>query len=262
MTYFGFLLRFVFLPILLLSAITCWDERRSKALPGFQKGQVWRSVLVHVILAVLYTTPWDNYLVATGVWSYNPRLVTGLVFGWVPIEEYTFFVVETVLCSLCWLMVARRTPLLDGFKPNKKLVMIAAAMLAALWVFFAFLFFAGPQSANYLSITMFWALPAIFPQILFGADILWHFRNLLFWAIVPTSLYLSLTDIVALKATTWAISPTHTTGVLFLGILPVEEVLFFFVTSSLIAFGLTLMLSNISHNRFSIWRSTGFKGLP
>lgn len=50
-----------------------------------------RALLLHVVLAVVYTAPWDNYLVATGVWSYNPGLVTGVTLGWVPIEEYTFF---------------------------------------------------------------------------------------------------------------------------------------------------------------------------
>ena len=63
---------------------------------------------MHVLLAVVYTTPWDNYLVATGVWYYDPQLVSGIVLGWVPIEEYTFFVLQTILTSLVLLFVARR----------------------------------------------------------------------------------------------------------------------------------------------------------
>jgi lycopene cyclase domain-containing protein len=108
MTYFGFLLRFVFVPILILLAVTIWDERRGKDTPAFQKKLVWRIIFVHVALALVYTTPWDNYLVASGVWSYNPKLVSGIVFGWVPLEEYTFFIVETVLSGLWWWFLARR----------------------------------------------------------------------------------------------------------------------------------------------------------
>ena len=52
------------------------------------------------MVAVLYTTPWDNYLVATGVWWYDPHLVAGLVLGWVPIEEYTFFILQTLAMGL------------------------------------------------------------------------------------------------------------------------------------------------------------------
>ena len=56
-------------------------------------------------------------------------------------------------------------------------------------------------------------------------------------------------DIVALKDTTWSISPTQTTGILFFGILPLEEVVFFFITNVLITFGMTLLLANVSAGR-------------
>jgi lycopene cyclase domain-containing protein len=262
MTYFGFLFRYVLIPILALGAVAVWDERHSKELPGFQKKHFWRILLIHVFLALVYTTPWDNYLVATGVWSYHPQLVTGIVFGWVPIEEYTFFVVETILSGLWWLMVVRRIPLSDDFRPNKQFTIIATTVLVVVWLIFTGLFFAGGKPANYLSITLFWALPAILPQFLFGADILWHYRQLIFWAVFPPGLYLSLTDIVALRAGTWSISPAHTSGVLFFGILPLEEVVFFFITNMLIAFGLTLMLSRFSQQRMAAWRANGFTGLP
>ena len=62
MTYFGFLLRFVFLPILVLGLLTWHDERQGRHLHGFQKRLVGRAILVHILLALVYTTPWDNYL--------------------------------------------------------------------------------------------------------------------------------------------------------------------------------------------------------
>jgi putative membrane protein len=75
-------------------------------------------------------------------------------------------------------------------------------------------------------------------------------------------LYLSLMDIVALRDTTWSISPAQTTGILFFGILPLEEVVFFFVTNVLITFGMTLLLANASQERFEeiknrlqVWRA-------
>ena len=124
------------------------------------------------------------------------------------------------------------------------------------------MFFSDNQPITYLSITLFWALPAIFPQLLYGADILWYYRKLVFLAIFIPGAYLSLADIVALKDTTWAISPAQTTGILFFGILPLEEVVFFFITNILIAFGITLLLSNIGRQRFNDWKSNHYKGLP
>ena len=264
MTYFSFLLRFVFIPILILLVVTFWNERRRKDTPGFQKKLVWQMIFVLVALALIYTTPWDNYLVASRVWGYNPALVTGIVFGYVPVEEYTFFVVETILSGLWWWFLVRhiKLPGLENFQRAPRLVYLSTCLLSTAWLFFTYQFFFGPDSWNYLGIIFFWALPAIFPQLLFGADILWHYRKLVFGTIFPLGLYLSLMDMVALKATTWSISPAQTTGILFFGILPLEEVAFFFITNVLIGFGLTLMLSDISQQRLADWRSRGFKGLP
>jgi lycopene cyclase domain-containing protein len=198
MTYFGFLFRFLFIPILVFLAITLWDNRRGKQIQGFRNGRaVWTAIAVHIFLAVAYTTPWDNYLVATGVWYYNPDLVTGIVIGYVPIEEYTFFVVETILSGLWWWFLARRLSLpptsspteRGGFIPNKWLNRASASVLVIVWAVFTYLFFFGDEKWTYLSITLFWALPAILPQLLFGADILWHYRKLVFWAIIAPGTY-------------------------------------------------------------------------
>ena len=253
MTYFGFLLRFVFLPILVFLAIALWDERRGKQVPGFRNSRaIWTAIGIHILLAVAYTTPWDNYLVATGVWYYNPDLVTGIVIGYVPIEEYTFFVVETILAGLWWWFLARRlAPPTAEFKPNKRIVYGSSVALVTIWIIFTYLFFFGDVKWTYLGITLFWALPAILPQFLFGADILWHYRTLVFWAIMVPGMYLSLMDIVALTDTTWSISKSQTTGILFFGILPLEEVVFFFITNILITFGMTLLLAHVSQERLA-----------
>ena len=282
MTYFGFLLRFLFIPILVFLAITLWDNRRNKLIDGFRNGRaVWISIGIHILLAIIYTTPWDNYLVATKVWYYNPELVTGIVLGYVPIEEYTFFVVETVLAGLWWWFLARRfdSPALargasvattpfseEKFVSNKKIIQISSGLLIFIWTISAYLLFFGDVKWTYLSIILFWALPAILPQLLFGADILWHYRKLVFWAIMVPGVYLSLMDIVALQDTTWSISPSQTTGILFFGILPLEEVMFFFITNILITFGMTLLLANVSQERFGeirrqvrAWKEAGLR---
>jgi lycopene cyclase domain-containing protein len=270
MTYFGFLLRFLFVPILIFLVVTFWDNKNNKQINGFRNGRaVWTAIGVHILLAVIYTTPWDNYLVATGVWYYNPGLVTGIVIGYVPIEEYTFFVVETILAGLWWWFLARRIALTPnppsaalqdatqsprgrgGFIPNKLLVYVSTCLLGLLWLLSTYLFFFGAESWTYLSIILFWALPPIILQLLFGADILWHYRKLVFWSIFVPGTYLSLMDIVALKDTTWSISPSRTTGILFFGILPIEEVLFFFITNVLLTFGMTLLLANVSQERLT-----------
>jgi lycopene cyclase domain-containing protein len=254
MTYFGFLLQFLVLPILLLLFVH-WREK-DRPRPGFNKAKLWQAILIHILLAVTYTTPWDNYLVATGVWYYDPDLVTGIVFGYVPLEEYTFFVLETLMAGLWWWMLARMKIFAPTapFRPDKPLRAWALGLLAILWAVSLFVLLSGWQPGTYLAITLTWALPAIAPQLAFGADILWHHRRLLGTAILTGAGYLSAMDALAIGAGTWTIDPSQSTGI-FIGGLPVEEAVFFAITVVLISFGMTLLLSGASQERLEELKS-------
>ena len=47
-------------------------------------------------VAVVWTAPWDEHLVRTGVWTYAPDRVLARL-GSVPLEEYAFVVLEVLL---------------------------------------------------------------------------------------------------------------------------------------------------------------------
>ena len=254
MTYFGFLLRFLVIPILILLFVNL--RGKDHPTPGFHHSKIWWGILVHVILAVVYTTPWDNYLVATGVWYYNPKLVTGVVFGYVPLEEYTFFVLETLMIGLWWWTLAKwkvLTPKIP-FRPNKALRTWTLGLLAVLWAVSLFVLLSGWQPGTYLAITLTWALPAIAPQLAFGADILWHHRRLLGTVILTGAGYLSAMDAIAIGSGTWTIDPAQSTGI-FIGNLPIEEAVFFVITVVLISFGITLLSAKVSQTRLAELKS-------
>ena len=68
MTYFSFLGYFLVIPIVVLGIVALVDQRRGVILPvTLQAWPPWAAILLHVFVAVLYTTVWDNYLVATRV---------------------------------------------------------------------------------------------------------------------------------------------------------------------------------------------------
>ena len=250
MTYFGFLSIFLVIPLLLFLFITWRDGRRGRLIAGFKNGRaVWLAIGLHMLIAVIYTTPWDNYLVATHVWTYDPALVTGKLIGYVPIEEYTFFLLETLLAGLVWWALARRVAQIRPFKPWGSLRLWSVVALGFLWLVSIYYLILGAASATYLAITLAWALPPIGLQLVFGADILWHHRRLLAVVILPLAFYLSLTDSLAIASGTWTISPTQSTG-LFFGALPIEEAVFFLLTLVLVVFGQTLLLANESSLRF------------
>jgi lycopene cyclase domain-containing protein len=94
-----------------------------------------------------------------------------------------------------------------------------------------------------------WALPAIIFQLAFGADIIWRQWRLIFLAVVPMTLYLSLADAIAIGSGIWTISPAKSTGILLGGVLPLEEFVFFLLTNTLVAFGFVLFWSPESYAR-------------
>jgi lycopene cyclase domain-containing protein len=262
MTYFGFLSVFLVIPILLFLFITWPDNRQGRQIVGFKNGRaVWYAIGLHMLIAVIYTTPWDNYLVATRVWTYNPSLVTGKIIGYVPIEEYTFFLLETLLAGLVWWAVARRVTATGTFKPSMSLRLWSAGCLGIVWLVSVFFLVSRYAPATYLAITLAWALPPIGLQLIFGADILWRHRRLLTLSILPMLFYLSLADSLAIASGTWTISPAQSTG-FFLGALPIEEAVFFMLTLLLVVFGQTLLLAGESNARFTelvalVWKPRG-----
>jgi lycopene cyclase domain-containing protein len=243
MTYFGFLARFVVIPLLLVGGLTLYDRWRGQMLPERFSGlPAWLVLAAHVLVALLYTTPWDNYLVATRVWWYDPQLVTGFTIGWVPIEEYTFFVLQTLLTGLWLFWLARRLPVLDRpLRPNLRWT--SAAVVGVIWLVSTVLLLSGWEPGTYLAIQLAWALPPIIFQLAFGADILWRYRELALLTLVPATLYLSGVDAIAIDAGTWTIDPAQSLEVYLGGVLPLEEFTFFLVTNTLVAFGMTLVLA-------------------
>ncbi len=251
MTYFGFLLRFLVIPIAILSVVILATRRSRGQFQGFRSGPaVWWAIGLHVLIAVLYTTPWDNYLVATGVWYYDPELVTGILLGWVPIEEYTFFVLQTILTGLWWRILASRNTNGTEFQPSSSIRFGSLGVLSVVWLVSVALLVTGDPPWTYLSITLAWALPPIMLQFAFGADILWHHRWLVAAVVLVPTTFLAAADALAISAGTWTIAPGQSTG-LFLGPLPIEELVFFLVTNTLIGFGMTLFLSNESPHRIA-----------
>lgn len=246
MTYFGFLLQFIVVPIIVLGLLL-W--RQSRQLPAPLRGWSGGKMLAALVLiALAYTTPWDNYLVATGVWWYDPALVTGITLGWVPIEEYTFFVLQPILVGLWLLLLARRLPIPAPIS-SMKIRVVSVAVVGIIWLSSLAILISGWIPGTYLGLQLIWALPPILLQLVFGADILWRHRRLVLLTLLPMVLYLSATDLLAIHSGTWTIDPEQSLNVMIAGILPLEEALFFFLTSTLVTFGLTLGIAVESRER-------------
>lgn len=251
MTYFGVLAQFIGPPLFGLGAWAWLDARRGQRVgTGLVERWVWRVLGAHVVIALVYTTPWDNYLVATGVWWYDETLVTGITLGWVPVEEYVFFVVQTLMVGLWFLALSRHVFRGRPEAANRPALRSFSTVLVGLvWAGSVAILAAERQPGTYLGLELAWGLPPIMVQLAFGADILWARRRLAAAAIVLPATYLCLVDALAIESGTWTIDPAQSTQIMVAGGLPIEEVIFFFLTTTLIVFGMTLVLAEESQPR-------------
>jgi lycopene cyclase domain-containing protein len=258
MTYLVFLIFFLIPPILAIYA-ALWRAGRVGV------GRIpLVPILVLASVALVYTTPWDNYLVANRVWWYRTDWVLGFTLGWVPVEEYLFFVLQTLLTGGWTALVFRlgeASAHSDPARPFRPNLAIAAA-LAAAGVASAGALIAGPPQLTYLALILVWALPPLALQAGFGADILWHRRRQLLLSIGLPTAYLILADALAIRSGTWVINPQLSLNTRVAGF-PLEEALFFLVTNVLVAVGLTLWLAPAGRSRAMAWtRKLGWRRRP
>lgn len=260
MSYLDFLSVYIGIPTLVLLVLNWLLHRRGHSLPSSLRA--WPAITVvggHALLALLYTTPWDNYLVATNVWWYSQDLVLGITFGYVPFEEYLFFVGQTLLLGLAFLAAARISP--QPALPFRTLPLLrswSAGLTLAAWLSGILLLGIGHHRGTYLGLELVWGIVPLSVQLTFGADILWHYRRPVLWTLLPGMVFLSLADATAIRSGTWTIDPQQSLGVVLGGLLPVEEFIFFLLTTSMVVFGVTLVIARESHER-AHWIPVGLR---
>lgn len=272
LTYAEFLVVFVAVPIAVLAAYgpRIHPARRRPAVVG---------VAVILTLALSYTIPWDNYLISEGVWFYAEGTVL-FRLGHMPIEEYSFVVLQSVLTAL-WLY--RRplpdlrprlsadpdpgpvdaAPRPDGGVPRARYTLPglrafpgprARLVGTAFWLATALagvIFLLLPTETFYIGAILAWATPGLALQWAVGGGYLWRVRRRLVLAIGIPTLYLCLIDRIAVGWGLWQFDPTALTGWTVLG-LPVEEATFFLLTNALVVHGLILF-----HPFVEGWRGFG-----
>lgn len=241
LTYPQFHAAFVFPAVLTLLAATTISRRHAPERTVWVRGAsrtYWLDVTLLVVLAMVYTTPWDNYLIAQGVWGYGPGRILARV-GYAPVSEYAFFGAQTVLTAL-WLSHLRADPPEEATRNRRSRTrerLFGVGLAATVGILGAWWLQSDPTF--YLGAILAWAAPVLALQWAVGAPaLLDRWRTVLLGVAVPT-LYLSIVDRIAIHQGVWGLSPTYTTGETIVG-LPVEEALFFLVTNVFVVQGLVL----------------------
>jgi len=235
LTYAGFHVIFT-LPAMALSIVLARQTARDVAPTYFKVACAVTAVLCAV--ATFWTSPWDNYLVKAGVWDYPEVGHVMGVIGYVPIEEYAFFTIQTVFVCMVWIWQGQ-CKIIPHFRkagPSRVLGLtgLAALFASSLWML-------TTERAFYLGTIIAWSTPVLAVQWAFGADALAAQRSAWMPPLIYAVTYLCLIDRWAIRNGCWSINMK--TSLPRVDWLPVEEAYFFLASSTMCIWGLQLAMN-------------------
>ncbi len=194
-----------------------------------------------VLLAVMvFTSPWDNYAAACGIWGFPPGRYLFKI-GWLPVEEYAFFVIQSLMVvfasSIALRILPERTSLavIEPFAPA---TLAAMGGVLVVWLLAGLLLCRLPRRCpclHYAWHLFYWFTPIIALQWALAWPILTPRADTLALVTLVVGGYLCLADWIAIRAGVWTFDRAQTTGHTLGGEMPWEEAAFFFLTSLLVA---------------------------
>ncbi|WP_372479655.1 lycopene cyclase domain-containing protein [Halomicrobium sp. HM KBTZ05] len=194
------------------------------------------AVAVIVAVAMLYTVPWDNYLILRGVWSYGTDSVAAVIWH-APIEEYLFILLQPLVAALWLHVISPGMPANDETTVSARDRVVGAAAGALVGLVGVALL--TTDATFYLGAIVAWSGPVLALQWAVGWPYLLARGQTLVVAVFAPTAYLWIADRVALESGIWILSEQYTTGLAVLG-LPLEEAAFFLVTNVFVVQGLLL----------------------
>ncbi len=232
MSYFGFHLIFN-LPLLVLLFFLSGR--------GVWPGEMLLAMVGILGIVVAFTSPWDNWAVAKGIWDFPPERVWFRI-GKLPVEEYAFFVIQSVeVILLSWTFLRWVTPPQGAPPPRwvgEPQVLRHLAVLFIAWAAWGLAFKEWPnrdRRVHYAWHLFFWFTPVVLLQWIVAGPMLQAY-----WlqVLVPTlgvGTYLCVADWYAIGRGIWFFDEMQITGWKLGGVMPWEEAAFFYLTSLLVA---------------------------
>ncbi|ORE02406.1 terpenoid synthase [Rhizopus microsporus var. microsporus] len=191
-------------------------------------------------IAFFTASLWDNYIVYHKAWSYCPTCVVAVI-GYVPLEEYMFFIIMTFMTISFTNLVMRwhlpstfirpQTPLIQTWSVRGVPIMALMIIAYKAWKL------AVPAKPLFYGACILWYVCPVLAILWYGSGEYMLQRPLsVILSITLPTLYLCWVDKIAIAAGTWHISLRTSTGKFVSSDLPLEEFMFFVLINTVLVF--------------------------
>ncbi|CEG75108.1 hypothetical protein RMATCC62417_10213 [Rhizopus microsporus] len=191
-------------------------------------------------IAFFTASIWDNYIVYHKAWSYCPTCVVAVI-GYVPLEEYMFFIIMTFM-TVSFTNLVMRWHLPSTFiQPQAPLIQTwfvrGVPIMALMTIAYKAWKLAVPAKPLFYGACILWYVCPVLAVLWYGSGEYMLQRPLsVILSITLPTLYLCWVDKIAIAAGTWHISLRTSTGKFVSSDLPLEEFMFFMLINTVLVF--------------------------
>jgi lycopene cyclase domain-containing protein len=226
MNYFGFHLVFN-LPVL---AVLGFLAKKN----GFG-GSDGIAMLCVLLVSVVFAAFWDTHAIRSGIWSFPKGKVSARI-GVIPVEEYLFFIVQSVQAVLLVHVFERMfgpmaPPRFTGAGPITTVAAVLIALFSILAAHRSSHRFGAGTRFHYAYHLASWFVPMLLLQWLLAWQLLLPHILPILASTALLSFYLSVADVAAIQERIWVLDEKQITGHKILGVLAWEEVAFFVIAN-------------------------------
>ena len=202
---------------------------------------IYNGIVLLSFIANIYTFPWDYYLIKHKIWDYSEDKIMS-TFCSIPLEEISFFSLQTFLCSLIWLYNYNKFGISNyDIKNNTKYENIYITFYSIALIGLTNYLYYRDSKYTYLNFIVTWGTPIIFIQLSYNLSNIINNYTLIFNSLATSSVLLVIFDIFAIDNFTWFINKetSYYPFTDYIATIPLEEITFFIITSLMCILGLT-----------------------
>ena len=75
---------------------------------GFFRLVNWKALGLTLVVLLIATAIFDNFIVGAGIVGYDEELISGVLLGYAPIEDFGYTIFAAIVIPICWWLLGRK----------------------------------------------------------------------------------------------------------------------------------------------------------